>query len=160
MRTKRLAIGCLTTVILVALAIFPNLVSAHSPSGMDLAYNSDTDTLTVTVQHSVTDPNSHYIEKIEIYKNDVLEIERTYTSQESSSQKSDTFSVDAVDGDVLKATAICNIAGSITRDLTIGTTTTTTTTDGTDFFLITIIIAVVVIALGIVLVVVAIFRRR
>ncbi|MGV9169881.1 MAG: desulfoferrodoxin family protein, partial [Promethearchaeia archaeon] len=106
-------------------------VQAHTPSGMTLEYDADTDELSVSVSHSVSDVNSHFIEEIVIYNNDAQVDSRTYTSQESTSGMSDTFTVDAVDGDVLKATAYCSISGSVTEEITIGTNTTTTTTTTT-----------------------------
>jgi desulfoferrodoxin (superoxide reductase-like protein) len=135
-------LGVFAVLMLVALKHFPTSVSAHSPSGIELNYDSETNTLSVDVTHSVSDTNTHYIEEIEIFLNDVLEEEKTYTSQESTSSMSDTFIIEATDGDVIKVKAYCNQFGSYEQSLVIGdgippeeTTTTTpeattTTTDG------------------------------
>ena len=42
-------------------------VSAHSPSSMTLLYDFNTQTLDVTVFHTVADPGTHYIEDIIVY---------------------------------------------------------------------------------------------
>lgn len=127
MNANRLMIGFFATLMLVALTSFPMPVSAHSPSGVEIDYDAETNTLSVDVYHTVSDPNSHYIEEIEVYLNDVLEIERTYTSQESTSSMSDTFIIEATDGDVIEVEAYCNQFGSFENTLTIGNEETTTT---------------------------------
>lgn len=116
---------------LVISALSPKQVQAHTPSDMTLEYDADTDELSVSVSHSVSDVDSHYIEEIIIYKNDVEVGSRSYTAQDSTSGMSDTFTVQAVDGDVLKATASCSISGSVTREITVSTETTTTETTPT-----------------------------
>ncbi len=108
-----------------------SLVVAHTPAGMDFEYDSSTNTLTVEVTHSVSDVNTHYIYRIEVYKNNVLEETRDYDAQDSTSGMSDTFTVEAEDGDVLKATAYCSLSGQITNEITVSSSTDTTTTDST-----------------------------
>jgi len=116
--------------ITLLLASFQMPVQAHSPSSMELEYDAEIDTLTVTVSHSVS--GDHRIAQIQVWKNDVSQVVRTYDPpQESTSGMDDTFTIDAVDGDVLRVTATCSVSGSITESLTVsisGTTTTTTTT--------------------------------
>ncbi len=86
---------------------------------MALNYDYDNQILTVTVFHSVADPNSHYIEEIIINKNSAFVMNRTYTSQSSTSSMADTFNVNAEDDDILQVTAICSISGQITQQITV-----------------------------------------
>jgi len=86
---------------------------------MALSYDYDNQILTVTVFHSVADPNSHYIEEIIINKNSAFAMNRTYTSQSSTSSMADTFNVNAEDDDILQVTAICSISGQITQQITV-----------------------------------------
>jgi hypothetical protein len=86
---------------------------------MTLAYDYDNQILTVTVFHSVADTNTHYIEEITINKNGVFAMNRTYSSQATTSSMADTFNIDAEDSDVLEVTAICSISGQITRQITV-----------------------------------------
>ncbi|TFF94688.1 hypothetical protein EU546_04575 [Candidatus Thorarchaeota archaeon] len=53
---------------------------------------------------------------------------RDYTSQDTTSGMTDTFTIEAEEGDVLRATAICNIAGQLSAQITVTATTTTSTT--------------------------------
>ena len=91
---------------------------AHSPSNVTLSYEFGTQTLEVTVSHTVSDP-SHFIVQIQIWKNDVSQIIQVYTSQTSDSQHVDSFNIAATNGDVLKVTATCSIAGSSTNQITV-----------------------------------------
>ncbi len=94
-------------------------VQTHSPNNVTLSYDFGTQTLEVTVSHSVSDPNTHYIEQIQIWKNDVSHTIETYTSQTSASQHVDSFNIDAAHGDVLKVTATCSVSGSYTNQITV-----------------------------------------
>ena len=140
-------------------------VVAHTPTSMTLEYNWDTQVLSVTISHTVANPNDHFIENITIYKNDVKVDSMAYTSQGSTSAASDSFNVAAVDGDVLRVWANCSVSGFIQDTITITEpgTTSTTTTDGTtpppglDS---TVLILVAVVALGLIFLVVSIIRRR
>ena len=100
-------------------------VSAHAPSEIHLAYDSPTQTLQVTIVHSVSDPATHYIEFVSIKKNGTFFSAQEYTSQPTSSQFTYTFKVPAAPGDVLEVTAECNLGGVLTGRLEVGTSETT-----------------------------------
>ena len=153
----------LAAVLFIVLSSMP--VVAHSPQSMTLDYNWDTQTLSVTISHSVSDPNSHYIENITVYKNDVKVASEAYTSQGSTSGASDTFNIAAVDGDVLRVWANCSVSGFIQDSITINEPGTTSpppdgTTPPPPGFDSTALILVAVVALGIILLLVTILRRR
>jgi hypothetical protein len=159
-----------TILAILVLTVLATQAAAHSPSSVVLDYDVGTQILTVTVSHSVSDTATHYVEEIQIQKNGVAYTSRPYTTQDTTSGMEDTFTVDAVAGDVLRVTAICNILGSLVQELTVpgDTTTETTPTDTTSptngttpppFELTTIIIASVI-ALGLIVVLFAVFRRR
>ncbi len=117
MRKFRLLIGAVSLVAFFALVMAP--VSAHPPSSMTLVYELSSHTLSVTVFHSVGDPNTHYIEYVTISKNGAFETDRNYTSQASASAYLDVFNIDAVQGDVLQVTAYCNQGGQMTDQVTV-----------------------------------------
>ena len=94
-------------------------VMAHPPVDMSLDYDIDTDSLIVTITHETPAPDLHYVNKIDIKKNDVLLISQDYTSQPTNDIFSYTFNPDASIDDILMVTAYCNIQGSITRELTV-----------------------------------------
>lgn len=149
--------------LLIVIAYQPVNVQAHPPGPITLAYDIDTEILTVTVTHVTADVNTHYVYEIVIEKNSVVFTTGSYTSQSSASGMSDTFDVPAVNGDVLKVTAKCSVSGEGLQQITVSdTTSTTTTTTGTadPWFPTTVMIFVAVIALGVIVVVVQLLRRR
>jgi len=93
---------------------------AHTPSNMSLSNNSNTEILSVTITHSVIDPNSHFIESVEIKVNGSTALNQPYTSQPTSSSFTYQYDITAGDGATIQVIATCNIAGSITRTITIG----------------------------------------
>jgi len=146
---------------LIVIAYQPVNVEAHPPGPITLAYDTDTDVLTVTVTHVTADVSTHYVYEIVIEKNSVVFTTESYTSQSSASGMSDTFNVPAVNGDILKVTAKCSVSGEASQQMTVSDTTLTTTTTTTDPWLpMTVIILTVIIALGVILIIVQLLRRR
>ena len=109
----------LATIYLLLLILTSSNVSAHAPSGVELAYDFEKQTLLVTMTHSVADPNTHYIRSVEIKKNSQAISLQNYTNQPTSSPFTYTYSIPAADGDVVEATATCSIAGSRTGTVTV-----------------------------------------
>jgi hypothetical protein len=95
-------------------------VSAHPPSDMVLAYDTDSQTLTVTLVHNVSDPFTHYVYRIEIKKNGTVYTVEEFIDQPTDSKFRYTFSVAAVKGDTIEVTADCNLGGSIHGELSVG----------------------------------------
>ncbi|MFW9965970.1 MAG: hypothetical protein ACFFEA_02360 [Candidatus Thorarchaeota archaeon] len=166
-KALKMASCCFAIGAILLIVLSPRPVVAHTPQSMTLGYNWDTQTLSVTISHTVTDPNSHYIQNMTIYKNDVKVDSRLYTSQESTTSASDNFNIAAVDGDVIRVWAECSQVGTIEDTVTViePSTTTPTTTDGTTTppplgFETTTIILAAVIVLGVILLAISVLRRR
>ncbi len=117
MKKSLVLFGVLTLFIMFSLSAMP--VFSHPPTNMTLVYDTNTQTLSVTVVHTVADPNTHYIEYVVVNKNGAYEIDRNYTSQLSASAFVDVFTVDADNGDVLQVTAICSVSGQLTDQITV-----------------------------------------
>jgi hypothetical protein len=92
---------------------------AHSPSNMELEYDFEEQTLSVTITHSVPGPGDHYVKRIEIRRNGDLDLSEDYTSQPTTSTFTYTYAVAAGDGDVLEATAHCSLFGTTTEQITV-----------------------------------------
>ncbi|TFG29222.1 hypothetical protein EU527_16225 [Candidatus Thorarchaeota archaeon] len=163
-----------STILMVSLLILGvgQPTSAHSPSNIDLAYVYETQTLLVEIQHDVSNVNTHYIERIEVSVNSVLNQSRDYTSQQNLMGMSDSFVVPAEVGDIISVRAICSVSGQLTKTLTLtgpetSTTTTTTqtststTTDTppTDFDTMTLVLIGGVVVIIIMVAIVAVQRR-
>jgi len=102
---------------LVVSASFSCYAFAHPPQDMVLEYEIETEILSVTITHITPAQNIHYVNKIEIKRNDELIITELYDSQPTTSEFTYNFDVQAVVGDELTVIAYCNIQGSITRSV-------------------------------------------
>ena len=117
---KKIKIGF--EVLFILLLFFltgPNVTYAHAPLGMELDFDYLNQELNVTFTHDVGDLESHYIETVEIYKNDTLYQRENYTSQPTTSKFTYYYQVDAEEKDVLRVTAISTTTGSINRTTTV-----------------------------------------
>jgi hypothetical protein len=152
-------------------------VNANAPSAIDLSYDFGDQVLTVDITHPVSNVNTHYILTVTVDKNSVEVLSKTYSSQNTTSGFLATYSISAVDGDVLSVTAVCVQSGQISDDITVvepattttdttsetttDTTTPTTPTNGNGFpITMPLMIAVVVVVLGVVMVIVVLVKRR
>ncbi len=118
-KTNRLVLTCGVIGILMIL-IGGCSVSAHSPSSMQISYSTVTDELTVDISHQVADPNTHYVNNIEVTLNGQTELNKDYSSQPGSSFSYTYTDINASVGDTIRITAICNLGGSITEELEVG----------------------------------------
>jgi hypothetical protein len=150
-------LGVLFTLLFVSQTM---VAEAHTPGPMTLEYDMETDILTVTVTHSTSDVNSHYIYEIVVEKNSVQVDIETYTNQSSASQVGATFTIAAVEGDVLRVTAKCSVSGQISDQITVADSTATTTTTTIPLPDLVVLIAGFIVVIGIVLVLVVIVKRR
>jgi hypothetical protein len=107
--------------VIVIMLVFSTLgamqVSAHPPQDMVLDYDKDTMMLDTTITHIVDNPNSHYIFKVEIEKNDVPYDTYLYENQPNDDTFTYQYTVEADVGDEITVSAFCSIGGSITRSL-------------------------------------------
>jgi hypothetical protein len=99
------------------LSLVPGEVSAHAPESMELSYDFGTRNLTVTITHTTPLPDQHYIESVEVFRNEISIIQESYTSQPELRTFSLYFDVPAADGDILNVTAVCNVFGSLTEEI-------------------------------------------
>jgi glucose/arabinose dehydrogenase len=96
--------------------------TAHPPAQVSLAYDSQNQSLKVSATHQVSDLTSHYIFRIDVFKNGKQVITKEYTSQPTSSTFSYDYPLNATNGDILKAAAYCIIAGSRSAEIAVGDT--------------------------------------
>jgi len=95
-------------------------VKAHSPADLTLDYDSNTEVLTVTIIHGVSDRNSHYIESVYITVNGSMVLNKLYTSQPTSSTFSYTYNITANEGARIQVTATCIVGGDNTECIIVG----------------------------------------
>ncbi len=111
-------IGIIILCFIIIISISQGVI-AHSPSNMNLSYDSENQELLVTINHQVSNPDSHYIYNIIIKKNGLTYNNYEYSSQPTSSSFSYSYELNISAEDVIEITAQCNQGGSITRQITI-----------------------------------------
>lgn len=133
MRQRSFCFALLITLTILTGVVHITPVMATEPEDMHLVYDFDSQTLMVNVSHYTPNTKTHYIEIIEILKNGVFFMNRTYENQSFSWGVYDTFSVSAVVDDNLTVTTTCSKGYSLTRWLivTSGTSTSPPPTDTT-----------------------------
>jgi hypothetical protein len=89
---------------------------------VDINYNFNEQRLTVAISHNTDNTDTHYIEKVEVYKNGVNIIDEDYTSQTTSNTFTLYFNISANDGDILKVETECSIGGKTEDSLTVKST--------------------------------------
>ncbi|MFW9802839.1 MAG: hypothetical protein ACFFFC_09320 [Candidatus Thorarchaeota archaeon] len=103
----------------------PPLVDAETPTKIVLRYNQGTQTLFVNVTHQVPNPGNHYIELIEVFKNSVFQLNRTYPDQQFNFGRNDTFSISASNGDNLTVIATCSRDDFLSKSIIVSDSTET-----------------------------------
>jgi hypothetical protein len=107
------------TLCFITLIITSQNITAHPPSNMNLKYDQEKQKLETTINHQVSNPNSHYIYKIEIKKNDETYKTYDYKNQTSSSSLTYTYEINLTKGDEIEVKASCNQGGSIVKKIMI-----------------------------------------
>lgn len=101
---------------LLTLGAHIQMVYAHPPQDVQLAYNIQTQTLTVTITHK-TPFAFHYINSVVIKKNGMAISANNYDKQPDPATFSYTYQIPAGAGDSLEVTANCSLSGSKTASI-------------------------------------------
>jgi desulfoferrodoxin (superoxide reductase-like protein) len=91
---------------------------AHPPSGIKALYENETKTLKVTVSHPVTNPETHYIDRIEVYLEGDKILEHKLSRQENDAAQYLSYTIpDAEKGDRIRVIIHCNSYGKRLEEL-------------------------------------------
>ena len=107
-------------IFLMFYCIYPPLTYANPPQDVKLEYNSNSETLTVTIAHPSSFTGFHYVKSVEIKKNGIGIITNTYGSQPDPATFTYSYQVSAGPGDTLEVTANCSLWGDKTATLEFG----------------------------------------
>lgn len=89
---------------------------AHPPQDVQIAYDVNTQTLTVTITHK-SGFGFHYINSVIVKKNGVVVSTNKYDKQPDPATFSYTYKMVAGKGDNIEVTAICNLSGNKTATI-------------------------------------------
>jgi hypothetical protein len=105
--------------IFLFLCFSPQFSYATAPKSVNLIYDMNAQTLSVTIDHFTLSAGMHHIKYVEIKKNGVLISKNTYGTQPTGSIFTYTYGIPAAKGDVFEVTATCNFWGHKTSTLTV-----------------------------------------
>ena len=93
-------------------------VFANPPYAIDVQYNKDRGEVIIAVQHFVTNPKEHYIQKIEIEQNGKVVAEKKFNFQTSHRRQTIVpIKIDAKQGNKITVRAFCNQSGSLSKNV-------------------------------------------
>jgi len=105
--------------IFLFLCFSPQFSYATAPKSVNLIYDMNTQTLSVTIDHYTLSSGMHHIKYVEIKKNGILISKNTYGTQPTGSIFTYTYNILAAKGDIFEVTATCNFWGHKTSTLTV-----------------------------------------
>ncbi|MDD5454960.1 MAG: hypothetical protein PHW62_05645 [Candidatus Ratteibacteria bacterium] len=105
---------CLILSLFIMLFAF-SPIFAHTPKTVDITVSEKT--IFISISHSVSNPNNHYIRKVEVFLNDKKIIEQTFSMQEGNSQELIYRIPSLKISDTVTVEAFCNMAGSQKRTI-------------------------------------------
>jgi hypothetical protein len=106
-------------ILLAVCFIYPQTSLANPPQDVKLLYDSNSQTLSVTITHKSPFPNFHYIKRVEIKKNGTLVSTNKYENQPDKAVFTYSYKVPANAGETLEAKASCSLYGSKIINLTV-----------------------------------------
>lgn len=108
-------------IILTTLSIFLfAAVFAHAPSSVKISYNKTDKVLNIEITHKVSNVESHYVNAITIWVNDVEKEVIKPAKQTTKEKHNMEYNIGALkQGDIVKVTANCNKMGKRTASITI-----------------------------------------
>jgi len=91
---------------------------AHPPSDIKITFDPKTKILSAVIIHEVSNPNKHYIKKVDVALNGKEIIQQSISRQDNfNTQTVNYFIPDAQDGDLFSVEGYCSISGKLEKQL-------------------------------------------
>jgi len=121
MKNNTFRSGFLQAVLFILFFLFfsPQFSYANAPKSVDLTYDINTQTLSVTINHQTLFAGMHHIKYVEIKKNGTIISKSKYSTQPTNSIFTYTYNVPAEKGDVFQVTVTCNLWGHTSSTLVV-----------------------------------------
>ncbi|MDD4980194.1 MAG: hypothetical protein PHC54_02825 [Candidatus Omnitrophica bacterium] len=105
---------CITVCFLIAVY---SIAYAHPPSDIIITFYPASKILKVVIMHNVSDPESHFIMKVDIALNGKQIIEQEISRQDTNSSQTLSYLIpDAKLGDTISVEAYCSISGALEKE--------------------------------------------
>lgn len=91
---------------------------AHPPSDITITYDYVTKILHAVIAHQVSNPKSHFINKVDVGINGQEIIEHKISRQDNNTDQTVSYFIpDAQIGDVIAVEAYCSISGKLQKEI-------------------------------------------
>ncbi len=93
-------------------------VFAHPPSDIEISFDSATKTLKAVITHPVSNPKTHFINKVDVFLNGEEIVEHKISAQDNNSTQTVSYLIpDAKPQDTVSVEAYCNISGKLKKEI-------------------------------------------
>lgn len=93
---------------------------AHPPQDIIITYDPDTKILQAVIIHNVSNPEKHYIKKVNVSLNGLHIIEHKISKQDNNTSQTAAYLIpDAKSGDTVSVEAYCSISGEMEKQITL-----------------------------------------
>ncbi len=100
---------------------FCSVAYAHPPSDIIITFNPKTKILNAVIMHNVSNPESHFIKKVDIALNGQEMIEQKISRQDNNVSQTVSYLIpDAKTGNILSVEAYCSISGKLKKEIKVG----------------------------------------
>jgi len=112
-------IGIISIALFLSVSLIPLGVHATPPRYINIQYQANTHTLKVTISHITPVRSIHYIYRIVVEKNGVLDQVHFYSKQPRFFLNTYEYNMSANPGDVITVSAYCVLFGYNSRSITV-----------------------------------------
>lgn len=97
-----------------------SMAFAHPPSDIVIKFDPSTKMLSTVIKHPVSNPQTHYIYKVDIGLNGREIQSIPFNSQKTSSEQIVEVQLEGIKpGDVLSVEGYCNLSGKLKKEITV-----------------------------------------
>ncbi|MDD4938975.1 MAG: hypothetical protein PHE18_04900 [Candidatus Omnitrophica bacterium] len=97
---------------------FASAAYAHTPSDIVITFDPKTRILNAVIMHGVSNPESHFIRKVDIALNGKEIIEHALSRQDNNASQAVAYLIPDVNtGDTLSVEAYCSISGKLNKEV-------------------------------------------
>jgi hypothetical protein len=94
---------------------------AHPPQDIIIRFDAETKFLQAIIVHNVSNPENHYIKRVDVGLNGEEIIDQKISRQDNNETQIVTYLIpDAKEGDKISVEAYCSISGSLKKEIEVG----------------------------------------
>ena len=113
--------GIARSILLLVFLLSASVAYAHPPSDIIISYvtyDSSAKTITAVIKHEVSNPEKHYIKKVDISLNGKEIATLKFTKQDNYLTQTVTYALEGVmPGDRISVEAYCSISGKLEKEI-------------------------------------------